>query len=264
MDQPDIRPRLYADYLAALQTVPFTGRTMPYHWGQLPKSMSSPWMLIYSQMFEEFSMEIANAVNQLTNYVQRLKAWDKVLAPLSDDEKMEALVEFIEPIATLALSLPYSIRNRFIFAIAHLCHQASQTLPGLQWKDDLPKDKDIGFLHAREYGKPWSTYPACEAAFKRIFKGDFEQRTLDFRHRNNHRFSARILIGLSRMVARRKDDASGNMRYVFGYTQPLDLKLIADATEDQCVCCYAAFDAFQALVREHEAAILNAAKPSAK
>jgi hypothetical protein len=103
--QNDLRAELYHKYLAALPAAPFEGQLMPYEWGQLPKPLHMGWM-VYDQMFQEFSTEIANALNQLTNHLHRLRAWDLVLPSLNDDETMEALDEFIEPIATVALSLP--------------------------------------------------------------------------------------------------------------------------------------------------------------
>ena len=127
--QNDLRAELYHKYLAALSAAPFKGQIMPYEWSQLPQSLHFTWMA-YQQMFQEFSIEIANALNQLTKHLYRLRAWDLVLPSLNDDEMMEALDEFIEPIAIIALSLPYTICLRFIVAITHLCRQANQALPG--------------------------------------------------------------------------------------------------------------------------------------
>jgi hypothetical protein len=250
-----VRAELYRRYLAALPGAPFEGQITPYKWGQLPKSLSPMW-LPYDQMFQEFSIEIANALNQLTKHVHRLRAWDSVLLSISDDEAMEALDEFIEPIATVALSLPYAVRSRFIFAVAHLCHQANRAWPGFQWVDDLPSDREIGFKEAERAGRPWSAYPRCRDAFERIFKGEFETETLHFRHAYNHRFAPRVLIGISGFITRKRNP-TGGMQYVFGYTEPLQLKRIADALATQCNHCYAAFEAFQGLVREHETAISN-------
>jgi hypothetical protein len=68
-----------------------------------------------------------------------------------------------------------------------------------------------------------------------------------------------VLIGISGLIVRKREPAGG-VQYAWGYTGPLQLKPIADALVAQCNHCYAAFEAFQALIREHEAAIssLNA------
>jgi hypothetical protein len=251
--QNDLRAKLYHKYLAAQSAAPFEGKIMPYGWGELPKPLHFTWMA-YDQMFQEFSIEIANALNQLTNHLHRLRAWDLVLPSLNDDERMEALIEFIDSTATVALLLPYTIRSQFIFAITHLCHQANQAVLGFQWVDDLPGDNKIGFKEAEKYGRSWSAYPRCRAAFEKIFKGNFEGETLHFRHAYNHRFAPRVLMGISGLVVRKRNPAGG-MQYVWGYNQPLGLKGIADALFAQCIHCYTAFEAFQELIREHEAII---------
>lgn len=254
-EQSNLRAELYRRYLAALSQLTAEGKMMPYDWGRLPESLPFPW-IIYSQMFMEYAIEIANAVNNLTNHVARIRAWDLVLPSLSNHDRMEALNEFIQPIAVDALSLPYAIRSRFIFAIAHLCHQANLALPNFQWSDDLPEDEKIGFKEAKKYGRHWSAFPRCKDTFEKIFKGDFQVETLDFRHSHNHRFAPHVVMGLSGFVVRKKD-AEGNWQYALGSAEPLGLKYIADAIIPQCQYCYDAFEAFQALVAEHEAAIMK-------
>ena len=254
-EPPEIDPiELYRRYLAARSPNAFRGQFVSYGWGQLPFSLHMDW-LPYSQMFQEYANEIANIINQLTRYLNRLDCWHRALAGASDDEKMEALVEFIEPVAEGALSLPYAIRSRFIFATAQLCHQANKASQGIRWKDTFPQDGDVNFKTAEKYGQPWSAYPGCRDAFDKISKGDFVVETLDFRNSHHHRFPPRVLIGMSGLMVRKHDDAMRAIQYVWGGTGPLQLDKIADALATQSNLCYAAFDAFQALVREHEAAI---------
>src|ERR1700685_3668032 len=109
---------VYREYLTALEKTKLDGKYMPYNWGGLPKSLSFDWMP-YGLMFGEFSLEIANSINQLTNYTRRLKAWSAVVTSMGDGEKLDVTQEFIDPLATIALTLPYVIRSRFIFAVGH-------------------------------------------------------------------------------------------------------------------------------------------------
>jgi hypothetical protein len=256
-EPPEIDPiELYRKYRATLSQVTFRGQFLSYGWGQLPPSLHMVWMP-YREWFQEYANEIANIVNQLTRDVNKLDCWHRALVDASDDEKMEALVEFIESIADSALSLPYAIRSRFIFATAQLCHQANQARQGAQWKDTFPKDGDVDFKIAEKYGQPWPAYPRCRDAFDKISKGNFIEDTLDFRHSHHHRFPPHVLIGLSSLLVRKRDVATGAAQYVWGGTGPLQLDKIADALASQCNLCYAAFEAFQALVREHEAAIVS-------
>jgi hypothetical protein len=144
----------YRQYLAAFETTASEGTVMPYEWDRLPKSLSVGW-IPYRYMFDEFSREIANSLNQLTNYARRLKTWSVVISSMADQEKLDAAHEFINPVAIVGLTLPYVIRSRFIFAVAHLCHQANRSRDGVKWRDDFPLDDEIYFDVADKYGAGW-------------------------------------------------------------------------------------------------------------
>jgi hypothetical protein len=246
---------LYRQYLAASEATPWDGQMMPYDWGQLPKSLNFGWAA-YGMMFDEFSREIANGINTLSGYVHRLKAWNAVISSMGDDQElMDATHEFIEPIATISLTLPYVIRSRFIFAIAHLCHQANQSLEGTPWKDDLPLDHEIEFPVADRYGRKWRSYPTCRNLLERINDKKFQKDTHDFRHTYNHRFSPHVVLGISRIVTRQVDAKTKGVTYAFGGIPPLKLDVVAALLTEQCKRCYNAHDAFQQLVREHETSI---------
>jgi len=247
--------KLYEKYLAAAKITPWSGVPVPYHWGGLPKSLSIGW-LAYGQMFEEFSGEIANSLNLLNDYAFRLKVWSTLVPPMNDQEKLDATHEFIEPIATLALNLPYIIRSRFIFAIAHLCHQANQSKEGDAWKDDLPLDDELFFVHADKYGTAWRSYRRCKLRLEKLGDKKFQIATLDFRNSYNHRFSPRVVIGITQIVTRRL--SSSGVSYTFGGLQPLQLDFVANLLAEQFNRGQAAFEAFQKLVREHEASIASA------
>lgn len=244
----------YRQYKRTLKTTPFRGKFVPYGWGELPHSLYMSWMP-YSQMFNEFSREIANAVNELTRHAHELAAWRDVLAPLKQQQQLNVAIEFIDSPATVALNLPYVIRSRFIFAAAHLCHQANQARKSSSWKDDFPLDRDVWFEAADKYGKGWKRYSALKTRMEKIGAKDYQQGTRDFRSAYNHRFSPRIVLGTSQVVTRRVDQSTGAVSYGFGGTPALTLPLVVDLLEDQCQHCYQAFDAFQKLVREHETAI---------
>jgi hypothetical protein len=246
---------LYRRYLVAFEATPWDGQMMPYHWGQLPKSLHFRWAA-YSMMFDEFSAEISNGVNQLSGYVHRLKAWSAVISSMKDEQEvMDATHEFIEPISTVSLTLPYVIRSRFIFAIAHLCHQANRSLEGAAWKDDLPLDYEILFPVADACGRNWPSYAACRRLLERINDKKFQKDTHDFRHAYNHRFSPHVVVGMSQIVTRQVDPDSKRVGYAFGGIPPLKLDFVADLLTEQCKRCYAAHGAFQKLVREHEISI---------
>jgi hypothetical protein len=142
----------YSEYRRTLDVSKFEGKFMDYDWGNLPSKMDYS-LLAYSEMFREHSTEIANAINQLTNYSARINAWKTVIDSLDTDQSFEVFLEFVEPIATISLNLPNAIKSRFYFAVAQLAHQANHQLPGKIWKDDIVSDEKIKVIHAAKYGK---------------------------------------------------------------------------------------------------------------
>ena len=94
-----------------------------------------------------------------------------------------------------APQVPYVIRSRFIFAAAHLSHQANQSKAVGGWKDDLPLDGEINFSEADATGAPWRAWSKLKPKLERIGNRTYQARTANFRNLYNHRFSPRIVFG---------------------------------------------------------------------
>lgn len=243
---------LYHQYRKALDAALHEARPVEYNWGRLPNPLNGVW-LPYSQMFDEFSQEIANSLNTLNDYSLRLKAWNTVIAPMDDEEKLDAVHEFIDPIATIGLNLPYVIRSRFMFAAAHLSHQANRSLEGASWRDEFPLDKEVQFAEADKFGASWRTYPAFKRRIEMFGNKKYQMATRDFRNAYNHRFSPPFVVGITQFVTREVEAKS--VHYSFGGTPAFGLDFLAGVLDEQYQLGTHAFLAFQALVREHEASI---------
>lgn len=254
-EQQALRLELYKAFLAARDAFPMDGGFMPYNWTALPNPISAMW-LPYAQMLDEFARELANAVNRLTHQVHQLRAWSQVVQSLSDDEKMEATHEFIETLATAAVTSPYVIKSRFSYAAAHLCHQANMTKDLASWEDRFPTERAIYLNHAAPFGKGWSSFRRFMRCAEAIGGRAFQAATGDFRNAYNHRFPRRFVIGQTGLVTRRVDEATGQASYAIGGGAALQLDNIAELLATERDLAQATFEAFQALVREHEAAIV--------
>ncbi len=250
----------YREFRRVLKVTPFKGKFMPYDWSGLPDTLPIRWMA-YAEMWSEFSREIANSINDLSRFTHRLAAWETVVSGLNDKQRFDLAHEFVDPLATLALNLPYVVRSRLIFATTHLCHQANSGVKDTSWIDELPLDEDIYFGAADGYGKGWKRYPKLKTSLEGIAGKDFREGTDDFRNSYNHRFSRRIVIGQTRIVRRSIDPKSKAVTYGFGGTEPMTLKTVVELLGKQCERCYKAFEAFQRLVAEHETAIKLTLKP---
>lgn len=251
--QSELCIRLYTEFRAAHDAKPIGGRFMPYHWRSLPDPIGIIWMP-YAQMLDEYSGELANIINDLTHHIHRLRAWATVVAALPDKQKMEATREFIDMLGTVALSLPYAIKSRFAYAAAHLCHQANRTKDQNGWKDKFPDKRALYLNDIEPMCAGWKKFRAFKRKVEPIAGSAFKAGSDDFRNAFNHRFSAHFVLGMTSMVSRIEDE-SGSVCYGFGGSGPLDVAAMADLLEIERNRCYDAFGAFQALVREHEAAI---------
>lgn len=244
----------YQAFQEALAQTPRDGRLMPYRWHKLPDPLGARW-IAYSQMLGEFASELANTINHFTHHVHHLQAWAAVVEPMSSQEKLQATHEFIDSLATISVNLPYVIRSRFIFATAHLCHQANRTRIGVAWKDDLELDGAIYMDEADRCGAGWRAYNRLKLRLEAIAGKAFRSATHDFRNAYNHRFSPRFVVGITDVVKRKVDKKTGTVSYVFGGLEPLDLRTVAGLLANQRDRCYRAFEAFQTLVNEHASEI---------
>jgi len=239
----------YRIYRQALAAQPDFAKYADYEWHNLPDKMNASW-LPYSLMLPEYSRSLANTINQLGDYSRRLRAWDTILDNYNDDEKLEALFEFVDPIATISLNLPYAIQSRFYFAIAHLCHQANKAKLKREWKDDLPEDGNIKANTAKERGVYWLLFPALDASVANIFSRGHQSNTDEFRHKFTHRVPTQVVLGHSAFVRRSKNNGVSKLKYEFGDRPPINIKILADELACEFRRCIIAFDDFKALVAE--------------
>ena len=94
----------YSQYCEALKKIECTGRLMPFNWAGIPSTLPFRWAA-YASMIDEFSSELANSVNALTCYTHRLKGWRDVVETVDQQGKLDIAVEFVDPLATIALNL---------------------------------------------------------------------------------------------------------------------------------------------------------------
>jgi hypothetical protein len=243
---------LYRRFTEARPATESIGRIMPYNWTGMAERLAGAWMA-YSSMLEDFAREVANVMNAFTINVRRLHAWAALLDTLGEDERPEAIHEFVDPIATLCLLTPYAVRSRLIFATAHLCHQVNLIREAGWVESSLPVDDEIWMDSADRQGAPWRRYNRLKTRIEAIGGQRLRKATADFRNAFTHRFSPRVETGITNFVTRHFDPTTGSACYSFGGTEPLgvkDLTVLLDAELDRC---YAAFAAFQALVVEQVA-----------
>jgi len=221
----------------------------PYNWYQLPNELPT-YLIAYSQMLNEHARELANSLNEMRQFIINLKGWSEVLDQTESYEKRRQIVfEFVNPVATLAINLPYVIRTRFVYSITHLSHQANQ-LKQLPWSDDLPIDNRIYSEKADKYAGTWKKYSKLKRCLEKISNKKYQANTLNFRNKYNHRYSPRIELGITNLVTRYVGN-NGEVSYGIGCVEPLKLKEILPLLIEQHSMSMRAFILYQDLVNEH-------------
>jgi hypothetical protein len=102
----------------------------------------------------------------------------------------------------------------------------------------------------------WSKYRPFKLKLESIGGKGFKEETDDFRNAYNHRFSSRLVLGVTSLVTREVDE-SGRVQYRIGGNEALELVKVADLLESERDMCYVTFEAFRHLVEEQTTAIAN-------
>jgi len=212
--------------------------------------------MVYFEMLSDCSRELANIINQFVTYIDMLTAWDKVLLDYGEENRFYLVHEFVEPICTISLNLPYVVRSRFIFFVTHLCHQANISLLGKKWKDDLPEDEKINFKKMDEVATNWPAYEQLKLGRGQLADKRHQAEVNHYRHKFQHRYPPRIEFGLSEMIKRNINEA-GRVSYAIGYSLPLRIGQITSSLKSQHAAAMHVYKCYQELVNEQLKTIMS-------
>jgi hypothetical protein len=242
----------FTKFLSIKKLLPCWFDYAPYEW--VTKKNWQGLFMAYSEMLDEHAREIANSINELSRYVSILEAWAIRFEQIEDeDKKFTLIVELIEPVAIISINLPYIIRSRFIYSVAHLSHQANR-IAKENWIDDFPLDTEVWFDAANDYGSIWKKYGKLKLGLEKIASKSYAKKMHDFRNSYNHRYSPKIEFGVSNLVTRIVSN-TGKVSYGFGETAPLTLSTIVEILKSQHSLAIDAFKNYQKLIGEQIDAI---------
>lgn len=223
------------------------GRIAPHNKYEFQNAL--PGLLLpYCTMLDEHHTELSNSINTFLRYIYNIESWKCVIDGCENNLKWNILIEFVIPFTTLAINMPYVIRNRFIYSISHLCHQ-SNLIKKSKWIDDFPLEMDINFGVADKYCSCWKNYNVLKRLLENINNKEYQDITKEFRNKYNHRYPIRIEIGLTEFVKRRVGN-NGSVHYALGYTRPLEIDQLLPALNAQHKNCLDTFEQYQKLIHE--------------
>lgn len=247
--------KAYSLFRSALRQIPPSGELITYDWPTLPKKIPGQWM-VYFEMLDDHARELANIMNQFLTDIDKLAAWDKVLLEYGEEDRFYIVHEFVEPLCTICLNLPYVIRSRFIFSVTHLSHHANLTLLCKEWKDNLPPDEEIYFSTMDKVATNWLAYKQLKLSMERLADNKHQAEVNHYRHKYHHRYPSHIEFGFSEMVKRNINE-TGGVSYAIGYSHPLQIGQVTSSLKGQHAVAVRCYTCYQQLVNEQLEKIMS-------
>ena len=111
---------------------------------------------VWATPAEVHTWNLTNEVNAFGESIQKIDAWARIFDTFTRDEQVTLVTEFINPLAVYALSLPFSLKNRFAFAAMRLSDGANRlcgkSTQKLSTSDDM---KSPNFEQMWKYTSAW-------------------------------------------------------------------------------------------------------------
>lgn len=218
--------------------------------------------LIFQLMVDDFTRELINSINGFYIRIFDADCWTRVSSQFDEDDRSSLLYEFAKPLFELCLSSPYSLKNRFIYSTANLLHQSNRHVI-TDWKDDLPKERDISYKTLEKLGKPWTRFADFLTALATLNDDKFRRDTRNYRHLNHHRFPIHIGRGLLPYFVRAQAPAAstggdlhcgvshqGGVMYEYHASPPLDPGRILKLLYSQHASARKTFEFYWLLLEE--------------
>jgi len=211
------------------------------------RSYDHPASMMIMLMAQEHILTATNTINRLSYDLHSLTAWSKVFQSATEDERMQALYEFVTPIAAHSLSMPYSIKQILVKSVSQLSHQTNRFCIN-DWSERLLNEKP-NFKDAKRLAGRYHSWPALCAALSLLNSENFTNASDDYRNEFNHGFPRRIELGYTTIIRRDPKSAS----YEWRDAPPLSISDLIPllAAEHEAACD--SYQAYIGLIKEqHE------------
>jgi hypothetical protein len=192
---------------------------------------------------------VADKVNEFWRHLGGLVAWNNIYKSIADDDKFNALVEFISPTADHCLGLPYSIKQMLIKSICHLSHQTNRFCDPNFSEDALKPDKQLKFHEIKKLAGRYVAWPQLRDALSQLDDARYRAESNDYRNRLNHGFAPGIEYGYLLTIQRVDDKPSS---YNIMSVPPLELGSIIPSLIRQYKSVLQCYDRYIDLTKEQQ------------
>jgi len=194
---------------------------------------------------QDHLLEVTNTVNRFLYNLCSLSAWNKVFISLTEDERTQALLEFVLPLTSLLLSAPYSIKQMFSASIYQISFYTNRLCNG--GKD--PLNPKVNFKDAEKSAKAFSSWPALSVALSQLNSASFINASDDYRRRHNHGFPRSVELGHRFVVNPTNADQT---EYEIREEGPLQIDMLIPLIEEQYRAAITAHTTYVDLIKEQE------------
>jgi hypothetical protein len=242
----------YTQFRSRLNKFETYGELISYNW--LPEKISVPVIgqyLCYVRMLKDSSDELAYTINQFLINIRKLCAWQEIICNYEEQEWLDIMDEFVEPISIICLILPHSIKERFKSFVAQITHQAN-IINNDSYEDNknnLPNIYNIkNWETVDKIANSWLSYENLKSNLKLLNNEDYQKSTNNYRNRYHHQ-------GTSQSVERIVDNSEVN--YIIKQPELLKLEEIISISKTQHEASLKCYKSYQCLIKEQVETILG-------
>jgi hypothetical protein len=218
----DIHARHFDAYVAAQSNSKLTNLYVEDYPLTQPALVPGPSMkfLLYAK---DYLRELGIAIQLFRADIHRLEAWDAVLPSIDEDTLLWIIESSVLPLVSFTVSLPYALRDRFVYCTVSLLHHSSHVLSGgfeETWTEKVRRQDLVSKtnqLRAKQLGIDIVHF---DSVLKRM---SIDGSPIDtIRHRIVHRLPPSIEYGSATTLAR--ISLGKHVAYGFGGDPPLRIR----------------------------------------
>jgi hypothetical protein len=132
---------LYRDFQKIRRSLNHLYPTIRYDDAFFSQKRYNGTAILVVTMAQGHILTATHIINRFSNELRSVTAWNKVFEAVAEAERIAALYEFIYPIASQCLSMPYSIKQMFIKSICQLSHQTNRFYDSNGMKERFRKNQ---------------------------------------------------------------------------------------------------------------------------
>jgi len=202
----------------------------------------------YGWQEPEFTRELVNAQNHFVVWLNRLAAWEQIIAQYDEENAYSLTFEFVEMPLDYCLHFPYRFKQRITFCATQLCYIVGIAEKRIT-KEAVDEEDRMTLASLKKVAKLWREGPALVEAIERIDGKEFRQKSGEYRRKAQHRFPPRLAFGEVAYV-QRSFPAGYLVRYSFKVAHPIQVGNVLPVLAKEAEYARAAFLAYRALVDE--------------